>query len=81
MISFLNANNILYNHQYGFRSRYSTIHPIMHVLNHCTHTSNTINPEYTLATLCDLSKAFDVISHKSLHQKLNNYGIRGIVNK
>ena len=63
LISFLNANNILYKHQYGFRSRHSTIDPIMHLLNPCAHTSNTINPEYTLATLCDISKAFDVISH------------------
>ena len=81
LISFLNANNILYKHQYGFRSKHSTIHPIIHLLNHCAEASNKSNPEYTLATLCDLSKAFDVISHKILLQKLHNYGIRGIANK
>ena len=52
----------------------------MHLLNHCAHTSNKINPEYTLATLCDLSKAFDVISYNIQLQKLNNYGIIDIAN-
>ena len=44
-------------------------------------TSIKTNPEYTLATLCDISKAFAVISHKILLQKLINYGIRDIANK
>ena len=33
VISDLNVNKLLYEHQYGFRSGHSTIHPIIHLLN------------------------------------------------
>ena len=80
VISFLTSNEVLYQHQYGFRSKHSTIHPIMHFLNHCASSANKQNSEYTLAVFCDLSKAFDVINHRILLHKLNNCGIRGIIN-
>ncbi len=79
--SFLNSNDLLYKHQYGFREKHSTIHPIVHLLNHCAKNNNKSNPETTLATFCDLSKAFDVISHDILLKKLDRYGIRGIANQ
>ena len=81
IVQYLNQNNILYKHQYGFRAKHSTIHPIIHLLNNCAEASNKKEAEYTIAILCDLSKAFDVISHKILIHKLNIYGIRGIVSK
>ena len=80
LITFLSKNSIFYKHQYGFRPKHSTIHPIIHLLNHCASKSSNIDPEMSLAVLCDLSKAFDVVDHGIILNKLSNYGIRGIAN-
>lgn len=80
LINFIEANNILYKHQYGFRKKHSTIHPILHLLSHVSEASNKINRELTMAIFIDLKKAFDTISHDILINKLNKYGIRGVAN-
>ena len=53
LISFLNSNNTLLKHQYGFRSKLSTIHPIIHLFTHCAEVTNQMNPEFTLAIFCE----------------------------
>ena len=34
LVNYLEKYNILYKHQYGFRSKHSTIHPILHLLKY-----------------------------------------------
>ena len=81
IMKFLDVHNILYRHQYGFRAKHSTIHPVLHLLNHCAEANNITPSQLTLATFCDLSKSFDTISTDILLHKLNVYSIIGTANK
>ena len=74
-MSFLNSNNILCKHQYGFREKHSTIHPTIHLLNQCTLANNSTPKQVTVPIFGDLIKT------ETLLNKLNYYGIRGVANK
>ena len=78
LTSFFDSQNLFYPHQYGFRSKHSTVHPILHLLNTCAEANNSRSKSLTMSIMCDLSKAFDVISHDILIKKLDYYGIRGL---
>ena len=49
VIKFLTTNDIFYEHQYGFRPKHSTIHPIIHLLNQCATSNNKKKKELILA--------------------------------
>ena len=71
--------NILSPSQYGFRPNYSTELALYYF---CSKIHRTLDDkESKIAVFCDLSKAFDTISHPILMKKLRVYGICGIIFK
>ena len=75
--SFLD-NNVLFKAQYGFREKHSTQHAILDTVN--IIQNNMDLKLFTCGILIDLKKAFDTVDHAILLQKLDHYGIRGIIN-
>ena len=45
VISFMDTKNMFYKHQYGFRSKHSTVQPIIHLINECAEENNH-TPKY-----------------------------------
>ena len=77
--SFLEANNVIYSRQFGFRKSHSTTHALISMverLRRCLDDGNV-----AVGVFVDLQKAFDTVDHRILCHKLNHYGIRGIANK
>ena len=60
--------NILYDQQYGFRSKHSTQHAILDIVN--TILQNMDNGKFSRDVFIDLKKAFDTITHEILLAKL-----------
>ena len=80
LLSFLEKNNVLYEHQYGFRRNRSTIQPIIKLLRDIAEENDMKTKNITTAVFLDLSKAFDTLSHDKLLKKLHHCGIRGLSN-
>jgi len=79
VLGFLERNCSLFEGQYGFRPGRSCEHALLDAKSTILHSLS--KKEVVLLLLIDFSKAFDVISHDILLDKLNYYGIRGLALK
>ena len=79
LYSYLNANNLLSEQQYGFRSQHSTELACVKLVDYITTEMDNVKKIKTpTAIFLDLSKAFDTLNFNILLNKLQYYGIDGI---
>ena len=76
--SFLEEHNILYDSQYGFRSKRSCNQAITELTGRLLQAKEQFL--HSAAIFLDLSKVFDTLNHEVLLAKLYRYGIRCTVN-
>jgi hypothetical protein len=71
LVQHLNDNNILYEGQFGFQSKVSTVHHLLKLTNYVAEQLN--NKNYVVGIFLDLKKAFDVVPHDILLKKLKKW--------
>ena len=76
--SFLEKFQLLYNLQFGFRTKYSTSHALIHMTE--TIGAALDSGSVTCGIFVDFQKAFDTVNHEILLKKLDHYGFRGVIN-
>ena len=74
---FVETHNILYPSQFGYRIKHSTSHVLINITEGIKHSID--NNKYGCGIFLDLKKAFDTVNHRILLEKLEHYGIRGVV--
>ena len=73
--NFLEKACQIYSSQYGFRTKHSCEQAVSELLSEIVKGHE--NKKSTAVVFLDLSKAFDMLSHKILYEKLERYGIHG----
>ena len=79
IFSFLEASNVIYSRQFGFRKAHSTNHALISMVERIK--KHLDKGQVAVGVFVDLQKAFDTVDHEILCYKLNHYGIRGITNQ
>jgi len=76
LVSFLDTNNTITKHKFGFRSGLSTFLALNQLHNYILRLNDS--RQYICGIFLGFKKAFDVVNHKILLDKLNHYGIRSL---
>ena len=76
LYKFLEKFNILYKNQFGFRSKHSTSHALISLIEYIKKELDS--GKLVCGIFIDLQKAFDTVDHEILLSKLDYYGIRDI---
>ncbi len=74
MMKFIDKNQILSSKQFGFRKKMGTETALANYIDYLV--SGLKDRKYTVSIFMDLSKAFDVLNHDILKNKLEHYGFR-----
>ena len=74
LTAFAEAHNIFYKHQYGFRTKHSVVHPLLHFTENILKALN--EGMINISIFVDLRKAFDTVNYEILLAKLEHYGVR-----
>ena len=79
LTKYLNAYNIIFNHQFGFQKNKSTSFAVLDIFSKIIDSFE--NKQLTCYVFLDFAKAFDTVDHRILLKKLEHYGIRGVAQK